>query len=137
MTVQPLTLNVPESLYQCLKDRAEQARRTVEDETLDVLAATLPVHDRLSDDLEEAVAPLELLDDEALWRAARSRLAEVASTQLEELHLKRQRQGLTDAEMQTLSALVRQFERAMLVRARAAGLLKQRGHDVTSLLGPG
>src|SRR5262245_14397641 len=120
MTVQTLTLNVPEPLYQCLKDRAEQAQRTVEDETLGVLAAALPVNDRLTHDLEEAVAPLALLDDEALWRAARSRLVEEASTQLEELHLKRQRQGLTDAEAQALAALVRQYERAMLVRARAA-----------------
>jgi plasmid stability protein len=134
MTVQTLTLNVPEPLYQCLRYRAEQGNRTVEDETLDVLATTLPLHDRLSQDLEDAVASLRLLDDEALWRAARSRLAEEASNLIEELHRKRQRQGLTDVEAQTLSSLVRQYERAMLVRARAAAILKERGRDVTSLL---
>jgi plasmid stability protein len=136
MTVQSLTLNVPEALYHRLKRRAEQTHRPVEDEALDVLAAGVPVADELPPDLVEAISPLALLDDEALERAAGSRLAAEAAAQMEELHLKRQRQGLTDAEAQTLAALVRQYERAMLVRAQAAALLHQRGHDVTPLLTP-
>jgi hypothetical protein len=50
---------------------------------------------------------------------------------MEDLHLKRQREGLTDAEAKTLDGLVRQYERTMLVRAQAAALLKARGHDVS------
>ena len=73
-------------------------------------------------------------NDEALWLVARSRLAEEAAAHLEELHLKRQREGLTEAEALTLAGLVRQYERAMLVRAQAAALLRQRGHDVSELL---
>ncbi len=132
MSVQPLLLNVPEPLYQHLRDRAGRSHRTVEDETLDVLAEALP--GPLPQSLEEAVAPLALLDDASLWRAARSRLAEEANACLEELHFKRQQEGLTDAETQSLTALVRQYERALLVRARAAALLKERGHDVAALL---
>jgi len=33
-----------------------------------------------------------------------------------------------------LAALVRHYERTMLVRAQAAALLKQRGHDVRDLV---
>ncbi len=39
------------------------------------------------------------------------------------------------AEAETLARLVRQYERYMLVRAEAAAILRERGHDVTPLLG--
>jgi plasmid stability protein len=137
MTLQTVTLNVPDVLYARLKQRAQQANRTVEAELLEVLATAVPVADELPADLEAALSPLALLDDESLWRAAQNQLAPEAAAELENLHLKRQREGLTAAETQTLAGLVRQYERAMLVRAQAAALLKQRGHDVSSLVAPG
>jgi plasmid stability protein len=136
MTVQTVTLNIPQALYHRLKERAERSNRTVEDETLNLLAAAVPVADELPPDLEGAISPLAVLDDEALWRAARGRLAGDAAEQLEELHLKKQREGLTEAESQALAGLVRQYERAMLVRAQAAALLRGRGHDISGLLTP-
>jgi len=73
------------------------------------------------------------LDDAALWEAARSRLSAEKSTQLELLHFKRQREGLSETEARTLSELVQQYERSMLIRARAAAILKLRGHDLSGL----
>ncbi len=134
MTVQPITLDLPRLLYDRLKSRANQAHRTVEDELIQVVATAVPVGDELPVDLDEAISPLSLLDDDALWRAARTHLPTEAAAQMEDLHLKRQREGLTETETQILSSLVRQYERAMLVRAQAAALLKQRGHDVSVLL---
>jgi plasmid stability protein len=134
MTMQKVTLELPELLYQRLKDRAVQAHRTVEDEMLDVLATSVPLADELPADLDQAISPLVLLDDQALWHAARGTLPSDIAQRLEELHLKRQREELTADEAQTAAALVRQYERAMLVRAQAAALLKQRGYDVSSLL---
>ena len=133
MTIQSVTLNLPGHLYNRLKRRAEQAHRTVEAELLEVVASAVPVADELPAELNEAISPLALLDDEALWRAARSHLPAEAAAQMENLHLKRQREGLIEAEAQTLAGLVRQYERTMLVRAQAAALLKQRGHDVSEL----
>jgi len=52
------------------------------------------------------------------------------------LHLKRQREGLTATEAAEAAGLTRQYERVMLVRARAAALLRERGHDVTSPVAP-
>jgi hypothetical protein len=134
MPVQTLTLTLPDALFARLQQRARRTNRSVEDEVLDVVAAAIPVEDELPADLGEVLSPLALLDDESLWRAARSRLPPDLAAQLEELHGKRVRDGLTDSEAQTLQALVRQYERTMLIRARAAALLKQRGHDVTQLL---
>jgi plasmid stability protein len=134
MTTQTVTLDLPGTLYNRLKQRAECSHRTIEDELLDVLAAAVPAADELPADLAEALSPLQVLDDEALWRAARSHFAAEAASQLETLHLKQQRAGLTEAEDQTRAVLMRQYERAMLVRAQAAALLKQRGYDVAALI---
>lgn len=106
MAIQPVTLNLPRALYNRLKHRAEQANRTLEAELLEVVATAVPVADELPTDLAEAISPLALLDDEALWRAARNHLPAEVAAQLEELHLKRQREGLTEAETQTLAGLV-------------------------------
>ena len=133
-TTQDITISLPDVLYRKLKARAEQTQRSVEAEALDALVASVPVVDELSVDLEDALAQLALLDDQALWRAARTTFAADAARQLEELHLKRQREGLAEHEAQAAAALVQQYERVMLVRAQAAALLKQRGHDVASLL---
>lgn len=135
MTDQTVTLHVPAALYACLKRRAERSNRSVESELLDVLAAAVPVADDLPPDLAEAISPLSLLDDDALRRAAHNPLAAEAAAQLESLHLKRQREGLTEAEAATLAELVRQYERAMMVRSQAIALLHQRGHNVTPFLG--
>ena len=134
MTVQPVTLNLPGHLYDRLKRQADEAHRTVEAELLDVVMSGIPLADELPADLSEALSPLALLDDDALWRAARSHLPEEAATEMENLHLKRQRDGLSQTDEQTLAGLVRQYERAMLVRGQAAVILKQRGLEVSGLL---
>ena len=134
MAVQPVTLKLPHALYRRLKRQADQTHRTVEDELLEVVAMAVPVGDELPTDLQEALSPLALLDDAALWRAARSQFSAAAAAQLAGLHLKRQREGLTETETQVTASLVRQYERAMLIRAQAAALLKQRGYDVSVLV---
>ena len=134
MAVQAVTLHLPSPLYEQLKRRAEQTQRSVEAELLEVVAAAVPVADDLPADLAQVISPLALLDDEALWRAARSHLPAEAVAQMEQMHLKRQREGLTGSEAETLAGLLRHYERAMLVRAQAAALLKERGYDVAELL---
>ena len=134
MMTQRVTLEIPELLYQQLKSRAVQTHHTIENELLEVLATAVPIGDELPANLAEGISPLTVLEDAALWRAAQSRLPVAEAEQLADLHLKRQREGLTEVESQTVAALVQQHERAMLVRAQAIALLKQRGHDVSSLL---
>jgi plasmid stability protein len=127
MASQPITVNLPESLYERLQQRAAEAQRTLEEELLDAVAATLPP------DLNEALSSLALLDDEALWRAAQSHLPLEAAAEMERLHLKRQREGLTESEDETVSHLVQQYERYMLVRAQATTLLQERGYVISAL----
>lgn len=130
MTAQTVTIDLPEALYERLKSRAEQRHRSLADEVIETLTAAVPVADELPADLEQAISPLALLDDTALWRAARSRFPTDSAERLEALHHKRQNEGLTTDEEQETATLMRQYERTILVRAQAAVLLKQRGHCV-------
>ena len=134
MAVQAVTLHLSSPLYERLKERAERTHRSVEAELLEVVATAVPVADDLPADLAQMISPLALLDDKALWRAARSHLPAEAAAQMEQLHLKRQRQGLTGSEAEALAGLVRHYERAIIARAQAAALLKERGYDVAELL---
>jgi plasmid stability protein len=134
MTVETITLNLPDLLYNQIKRRAERSHRSVEAELLEVVASAVQVADELPTDLNEAISPLALLDDESLKRAAHSHLSPEAAAQMENLHLQRQREGLNNTEEQTLAGLIRQYEHAMLVRAHAVALLKERGFDIAEFV---
>ena len=134
MSEQTLTLSIPPSIFRMLQDRAEVRKRTVQEEIREILVTAVPESTDLSANLQEAISSLSVLRDDELWRAARSHLAEEDSAELEDLHHKRESEGLSQAESQTLASLMWRYERAMLVRAQAAALLHQRGHDVSCLV---
>lgn len=134
MAVQAVTVSLPSPLYERLTRRAQRTRRTVEAELIDAVATLPDEPDALPADMAEAIAALHLLADEDLWRAAGQRLAADKATLIEELHLKRQREGLSASEIEALATLMKEYTRVMLVRSRSAALLKQRGHDVSGLL---
>ena len=134
MSAEAIPVNLPSLLYERLVRRARKAHRSVEAELAEAVAALPDEPDELPADMAEAIAALHLLGDEDLWRAARQRLAAEKAACIEELHLKRQREGLYAPEVEMLATLMKDYTRIMLVRSRAAALLKQRGHDVSGLL---
>ncbi len=134
MSVEIHSLNIPDALYQRLKARAEQHQRTVEDELIEAAAAGVAEDEDIPPELEKTLASLSVLDDETLKQAARSHLPLEMWQEIEELHFRQQREGLMTAEQARLNWLMRQYERAMLIRGEAAALLKERGHDVDVLL---
>lgn len=134
MTTPVISIKLPDSLYKSLKKSADKKHRSVEAELMDVVTAAIPVATELPDDLDKAVSSLDTLDNSALWQAAQSILSPEARDRLEELHFKMQSSGITEAEAQEEETLLREYERAMLVRAEALYLLKLRGVDVSSLL---
>jgi len=133
MTTQTLTLELGEPLYQRLQERALRTQRSVEAEALDLVANGVLDLDQLEPELAEAVAQLRFLDDAALWQAAHMRIAPTDAELLEGLHVKRQREGLSTGEADQARTLTRTYERVMLIRAEAAALLHERGHDVEIL----
>jgi plasmid stability protein len=130
MTARTVTLQLPGPLYDHIEQRAADAHHSVEAELLDVVAAAVPLSDELPPDLEDAVASLALLADPDLLQAAESRMPEPMAARLEDLNWKRQAIGLDEQEAEEASNLLRLYERTLLVRASAAKLLKDRGHDL-------
>jgi hypothetical protein len=137
MAAHPVTLRLPAPLFSYFQNRAERARRSLEAVLLEAVATVAAEEDQeLSQDLSQSLADLDLLTDEELWRAARNRLSEDLRLKLEALNLKQQRETLTPAEKDTLGQLVHHYDRAVLLRAQALRLLKERGQDVSKLLIP-
>ena len=134
MDAHAVTLRLPSPLYEHFQSRAERAHRSLEAELLDAVATAAADEEELPPLVIKAIADLELLNDEELWRAARNRLSDDARSQLEALSFKQQREDLTPAERERLEELVEQYDQAVLLRAEAAQLLKVRGHDVGKLL---
>jgi len=124
-----ITVSLPGSVYEQVEQRALEAHRSVEAEIVETVAAAV-APEGLRPDLLEAVEGLAVLDDEALWRAARLRVPEEVSDRVQDLHWKRQSTGLEAREEEELSRLLRVYERTMLVRAHSAKLLQERGYEV-------
>lgn len=129
-----LSVRVSERLLQSLKRRATKQRRSLDKEVADLIATGLQRTDVNADELEELLQPLVLMTDDDLWNAARSRLPRRLANELEKLHQKRQREGITKTERERARLLTEQFERCLVIRARAIELLHARGHDVSRQL---
>ena len=134
MSQQTLILNLPDDLYQRIKQHAEQSGRTLEEEAERVLAEGIPADEQMTPELERMLPSLALLDDAALWQAARNDLAREAAEEIRRLRAKRERKGLSDAEKQRFSDLLYQYDKGILIRAEAVVQLKERGYDVDVLL---
>lgn len=134
MTSKPIMVNLPEILYERIRQRAEQNHHSIETELIEVVTSAVPIVDELSFDLAQAISPLALLDDKALERAAKNPLARKKSAKLQALHLKQQREGLDEGETKLLAELMKQYEQAFLVRAQAIEILRQRGRDISALI---
>lgn len=129
-----MILNLPDDLFERLKHLAENDHRSVEEEALNMLAASIPEDDALPPELRQLLDSMQGLDDESLWHAARNDLARKASVEIRRLQTRRKRQGLTVDGQQRLGHLLRQYDRGILIRSQALALLKQRGHDIAPLL---
>lgn len=136
MALQTVTINLPDGLYQQVKNRAYQMHRSVEDELVAVVMAALPALDELPPDIAEAINQLAFLNDEELWQAARTTLATSEAERTQALLLKQQQRGVTPQEEQEIKQLAHHYDQTMLIRAKAAVLLKERGYDVSSLKQP-
>lgn len=133
MAEETLTLNLPDTLYQRLKKRADAEDRSVEEVVIETLVSSVPEEDGIPPELEHLLNSMASLDDATLWRAAKNDLAREAAEEIRRLRAKRERKGLTLDERQRYADLLRQYDRGILIRAEAAALLKQRGHDVDVL----
>jgi plasmid stability protein len=134
MAVQNVTIRLSDSLYHQIRQRARRSQRSVEDEVVAVVEDALPVLDVLPGELADELTQMSLLTDEELWQAARSSMTTAENRRMQALLFQRQREGLSSEEEMEAERLAQRQERVMLVRAKAASILNQRGHDVSKLM---
>ena len=84
-----VTLNLPDSLYVRFEEEARAAHTTVEAQLLQIVQAAARDEGGLPEDLAQAVRDLEVLDDKALWNAARAQLPEEAHEHFDALNFKK------------------------------------------------
>ena len=131
MTIQAITLNLPETVYEQIRQAAEKAQRPVDEVLIEAVTAVAPVIGSAPEKLRTALAQMAYLNDAALWQAARATMTAEQRERLEALHDQQQREGLTAEEQAEEQALLALYRETLLVRAQAAVLLKQRGYDVS------
>lgn len=132
MSTATLTLALPDVLYQRLERAALATKQSLEDVALHALRlGSPPAWDDVPAEFQLDLAALEKLDDEALWKIARSRMS--ADFDRRDALLAANAEGrLSPAERAELERLRNEEDRFMLRKAHAAALLQWRGHPVPS-----
>ncbi len=131
--MQSVTVELPDSLYQRMRQRARERNRTIEAEVVEVVGQALAA---VAPPTAELVEQLPHLTDEDLWQAARLRVPKDKAERMQELVWKQQAEGLTAAEDEEANLLQQYAQHVMLIRAKSAALLAERGHPVGDLISP-
>ena len=130
---QTVTLELPHTIYLPARRMAEATNRPLEDLLVNALQVSLPPLDGLSPKLVEGLVELENLDDESLWQVMLSTVPAAQQRELDHLLRKNQARTLTEQERGKLDQHQREADRVMLRKARAAVLLRFRGHRLPTL----
>ena len=130
---QTVTLHLPDETLQRYRRGATAARKPLEEFLVErLLEVVPPLADDLPSPLHEALKVLEHLDDEDLWRVARSQLPRVRQRLYSRLLAKNSAGTITVREQETLHTLAEEARLLPLKKAHASMLLRWRGHDLTS-----
>jgi hypothetical protein len=130
MASQSVTVELPEAVYNWIKQAAGRSRRPVDKVLSEAVTAVASVIEVAPASLRSALAQLAYLNDAAMWQAGRSSMPVEHRERLALLHDLQQRRPLSPEERSEEQALLQLYQETILVRAQAAVLLKQRGYDV-------
>jgi len=133
MDSQAITITLPPPIYSQVKQQSQLMRRSIAEELLAVVI-DYSQKDTLDKDIESALSQLDFLSVQELWQAAQMTVSQEQSDDMQQLLEKQQREGLTGVENQQAQLLSHFFNRVMLIRAKAASLLKKHGYNISSLI---
>ena len=131
MSVETVTLQIPEIIYQRLVNTARATQRPLEEVILHALQiGSPPEWDNVPPEFQADLAALDKLDDNTLWQIARSHITAADMERYNTLLEGNSKNILTEAERLELMAQRQEADRFMLLKAQAAVLLRWRGHRV-------
>lgn len=131
MSQQVVTLNIPQPIYEQLRQAAKKKHRSVNELMIEAIAAATSPANLSTSQLRSDLAQMTYLNDAALWQAARATLSSTQRKRMENLHHKKQREELSAEEQVEAASLETLYLDTLLVRAQAAVLLKQRNYDIS------
>lgn len=128
-----LTLQLPPDTYQRLQELAQRSDAPLEETTLNILNSALKKDEIQAAEIEKQLDQLSLLTDEELWQAATTTASAEENELIQVLLEKQQREGLTNSETEQVQTLSNRFNQIMLIRAKSAVILSERGHNIAHL----
>jgi len=137
MSVQSITLNLPDEVYQRAEMAARTLKRPIDELIAETLATTLPQLSLIDDvpmEMANEIAAMSQLSDEALLGLANSLLPAERQEILNGLLDQQNRGTLSDAGHRELIELTAECGRHILRRAKAVAILMSRGRSVPQLL---
>ena len=133
MTVQSVTLDLPEELVYQLVQAARAGKRSISDVVRDRLLDNAPVLPLLPSEVERELAAFPALSDDLLWHVATTVLTPAEQSELAELNWQAQAGELSLSQQARQAQLLEQYDRIMVRRAEAIAQLRSRGYDVRTL----
>ena len=130
---QTLTITLPDSVFQKLTRVAKLTYQTVDEVVALTVETSLPGGTDLPDALEAELAAMHLYSDDALWAAVEPTLSPYELRRMEQLSDLADGRDLTAREEAERTDLLSAYDRSVSRRAQALALLKQRGHDLSSI----
>ncbi|MEM7531565.1 MAG: hypothetical protein AAF639_05290 [Chloroflexota bacterium] len=129
--MQDVMIQMPEPLYARLANAAHATRQPLQDILLHALKVGSPPSWEEAPAMFQAdLAALDRLDDDSLWRIARSSRIGEDRTRYDELLDKNANGSLTERERTELNDLRNDADLFMLRKAYAVDLLRWRGHVI-------
>lgn len=130
MTVQTVTLELPEAIYRQARQLAAATRQPVETFLQQSIAHSLPPLDDVSPADAVELARLASLDDSSLWREARQTMTDGQQAEMRSLLERQSQQELDAPDRERLRALMDLYGRMTVRKAHAHLLLARRGYRV-------
>lgn len=128
-----ITLDLPDDLYEHVRQVAVQSQRPLERVVIESLRL-LFVPPSTSADVTTSLAALPNYSDEQLWAVVYQHLAWPQSQRLHTLSIQNKLGRLTESEHHELEDLLALNDRTMLLRSEALLILKSRGHNIATYL---
>ena len=132
MADHPVTVNLPDTIFDPIRRIAEAKAQSVEQVVIDQLRSVLSIAmPNLSADEESELVAYKFLSDDTLRNIAREKMPRQVQERMQALMDRNNFGTITPEEHAELSELVERSQRLMLRKAWAAGVLMERGHKVT------
>lgn len=133
MTIQSVTIQLPETLYRRVARRAKRVANSLEQELVAVVASGLSRQEELPSITVDVLTQLELMSVDELLQAAQTTVSRADDERMQTLADKQQASGLDAGEEKEAQELLQRADHVMLIRAKTAAILYKRGYDVTTL----